>query len=212
MIVPVYNVEDYLEQCVKSIVPTLEDIEVLLVNDADGRVVTLLALKRTSGCVMEKPTAVRDTRNYGVARATGEYLAFIDSDDWVDPEMLETVYAAAKEQEADLVVFNYMRENLIDGESRACSVPLQAGESDEERNRALLEELIGPSVSGSSWRTTEMLGCAWRRLYRRAWFVENHLAYFNEQEIMLEDLPVSIMAHTLAKKIVFAKGAYYHYR
>ena len=88
------------------------------------------------------------------------------------------------------MVFNYMRENLIDGESRACSVPLQAGESDEERNRALLEELIGPSVSGSSWRTTEMLGCAWRRLYRRAWFVENHLAYFNEQEIMLEDLPV----------------------
>ena len=42
------------------------------------------------------------------------------------------------------MVFNYMRENLIDGESRACSVPLQAGESDEERNRALLEELIGP--------------------------------------------------------------------
>ena len=217
VIVPVYNVEDYLEQCVKSILSqTLEDIEVLLVNDAstDGSLKVARSFETDKRVrVLEKPHGgLGDTRNYGVARATGEYLAFIDSDDWVDPEMLETVYAAAKEQEADLVVFNYMRENLIDGESRACSVPLQAGESDEERNRALLEELIGPSVSGSSWRTTEMLGCAWRRLYRRAWFVENHLAYFNEQEIMLEDLPVSIMAHTLAKKIVFAKGAYYHYR
>ena len=97
--------------------------------------------------MLDKPHGgLGDTRNYGVARATGEYLAFVDSDDWVDPEMLETVYAAAKEHSADLVVFNYMRENLIDGESRACSVPLQASGSDEERNRALLEELIGPSA------------------------------------------------------------------
>lgn len=217
VIVPVYNVEAYLDQCVKSILSqTLQNIELLLVNDAstDNSLQIARAYEEDPRVqVLDKPHGgLGDTRNYGVARASGEYLAFVDSDDWIDPEMLETVYAAAQEREADLVVFNYMRENLVDGESRACSVPLQASGTDEERNRALLEELIGPSVSGSPWRTTEMLGCAWRRLYRRAWFEENHLSYFNEQEIMLEDLPVSIMAHALAKRVAFVKGAYYHYR
>ena len=135
VIVPVYNVEAYLDQCVKSILSqTLEDIEVLLINDAstDGSLEIARSYENDARVrVLDKPHGgLGDTRNYGVARATGEYLAFVDSDDWVDPEMLETVYAAAKEHSADLVVFNYMRENLIDGESRACSVPLQASGSD----------------------------------------------------------------------------------
>ena len=57
-----------------------------------------------------------------------------------------------------------------------------------------------------------MLGCAWRRLYRREWFMRNHLSYYKEQEIMLEDLPVSIQAHVLAGRVLFVDGAYYHYR
>ena len=94
VIVPVYNVEDYLEQCVKSILSqTLEDIEVLLVNDAstDGSLKVARSFETDKRVrVLEKPHGwLGDTRNYGVARATGEYLAFIDSDDWVDPEMLK---------------------------------------------------------------------------------------------------------------------------
>ena len=217
VIVPVYNVEEYLDQCVKSILSqTLQDIEILLVNDASTDSSLKIARsyqKDPRVQVLDKPHGgLGDTRNYGAARAKGAYLAFVDSDDWVDPEMLETVYAAAVEQQADLVVFNYMRENLIDGESRACSFPLQVSSDDAERNQALLEELIGPSVGGSPWRAVEMLGCAWRRLYRRDWFEENRIAYLNEQEVMLEDLPVSIMAHSLAQKVAFVKGAYYHYR
>lgn len=217
VIVPVYQVEAYLDQCVKSILSqTLEDIEILLVNDAstDRSLEVARSYEKDPRVrVLDKPHGgLGDTRNYGVSRAKGAYIAFVDSDDWIDPEMLEKVYGAAEEQEADLVLFNYIRENQIDGESRACSFPLQASASDEERNRALLAELIGPSVSGSPWRTAEMLGCAWRRLYRRAWFAEHHLSYFNEQEIMLEDLPVSIMAQVLAQKTAFVNGAYYHYR
>lgn len=80
VIVPVYNVEDYLEQCVKSILSqTLEDIEVLLVNDAstDGSLKVARSFETDKRVrVLEKPHGgLGDTRNYGVARATGEYLA-----------------------------------------------------------------------------------------------------------------------------------------
>ena len=80
VIVPVYNVEAYLDQCVKSILSqTLEDIEVLLINDAstDGSLEIARSYENDARVrVLDKPHGgLGDTRNYGVARATGEYLA-----------------------------------------------------------------------------------------------------------------------------------------
>ena len=100
VIVPVYNVERYLNQCVESLLrQTLPDFELLLVNDAstDGS----LALCRRYESdprvrVIDKPHGgLGDTRNRGVREARGEYLAFVDSDDWVEPRMLEDLTAAA---------------------------------------------------------------------------------------------------------------------
>lgn len=217
VIVPVYNVEAYLDQCVKSILSqTLQDIEVLLINDAStDRSLELARAYETDPRVnvLDKPhSGLGYTRNYGVEHATGEYLSFVDSDDWIDADALEKLYDAASTQKADLVVFNYVRENLIDGESRVCTLPLNDGVSNEEANERMLAELIGPDAAGGAWRGVEMLGCAWRRLYRREWFMQNRLSYYNEQEIMLEDLPVSIQAHVLARRVLFLDGAYYHYR
>jgi len=217
VIVPVYNVEKYLAQCVESILTqTLTDIEVLLINDASTD--HSLALARTYErdsrvAVLDKPHGgLGDTRNYGVARATGKYLAFVDADDWIDPEMLQNLYSSAEKCTADMVVFNFVRENMQADEHRVCKLPVSFPSFDSETRDTLLMELIGPDPSDSVWRQTEMLGCAWRRFFRREWFAKNHLSYFNEQEIMLEDLPVSIMAHCLTDRVLILGGAYYHYR
>ena len=175
VIVPVYNVERYLNQCVESLLrQTLPDFELLLVNDAstDGS----LALCRRYESdprvrVIDKPHGgLGDTRNRGVREARGEYLAFVDSDDWVEQRMLEDLTAAADREEADLVLFDYVRENEEDGVSRVCSLPAVPGAPQEKTAARVLQELTGPAPDSGPWREVEMLGCAWRRLYRRAWF------------------------------------------
>jgi Glycosyltransferases involved in cell wall biogenesis len=210
-------VEKYLAQCVESILAqTLKDIEILLINDASTDNSLQLAHtyeKDPRVKVLDKPHGgLGDTRNYGVARATGKYLVFIDSDDWIDAGMLFNLYACAEKQQSDMVVFNYVRENVEDGEQRVCKLPVNFPEFGEEIQETLLTQLIGPDPAATAWRGVEMLGCAWRRMYRRDWFVENRLAYYNEQKIMLEDLPVSIKAHCLARRVLLVGGAYYHYR
>jgi len=217
VIVPVYNVKKYLAQCVDSILAqTLKDIEILLINDAstDNSLELARAYETDSRVkVFDKPHGgLGHTRNYGVVRATGKYLVFIDSDDWIDPEMLQNLYASAEQCSSDMVVFNFVRENLIDNEHRVCKLPINFPEFDKDFQETMIAALIGPDSTDSAWRQTEMLGCAWRRMYRREWFIQNHLAYYNEQEIMLEDLPVTIMAHCLASRVLAVGGAYYHYR
>lgn len=217
VIVPVYNVEKYLAQCVESIlVQTLEDIEIFLINDASTD--RSLELARTYEKdprvkVLDKPHGgLGDTRNYGIARATGKYLIFVDSDDWIDEGMLQNLYECAEKFSSDMLVFNFVRENLIDGEQRVCKLPVNFPEYGEEIEETLLAQLIGPDAGNTKWRQVEMLGCAWRRMYRREWFLMHHLAYYNEQKIMLEDLPVSIMAHAFAHRVLVVGGAFYHYR
>lgn len=217
VIVPVYNVESYLDQCVQSILTqTLPDFEVLLINDAstDGS----LSLARTYEKdprvrVLDKPHGgLGDTRNFGVSRATGKYLVFVDSDDWLEEDMFRSLYEAAEGSQADMVVFNFVRENLVDGDRRVCKLPVNYPELGDEIRGKVLEELVGPDPDDGEWRSVEMLGCAWRRMYLREWFVENRIAYGDERKIMLEDLPASIQAHCAARRVLLVGGAYYHYR
>ena len=109
VIVPVYNVYDYLDKCLTSLVnQTLEDIEIIVVNDGskdnsqeiidryakmDPRIIPL---KKKNG-------GLSDARNYGLSYAKGEYISFVDSDDYVDVTMLEKMYEKAKTEKCDLV-------------------------------------------------------------------------------------------------------------
>ncbi|WP_411678086.1 glycosyltransferase family 2 protein [Caproicibacter sp.] len=217
VIVPIYNVEKYLERCVGSILnQTFSDFEVLLVNDASTDRSLEIARKYSGDGrvrVLDKPhSGLGNTRNYGVERAGGDYLLFVDSDDWIDENMLKNLYSAAVEYQADLVLFNFIRENLQDGEQRVCKLPINYPEFGDEVKELLITELVGPDREDSAWRHVEMLGCAWRRMYLRSWYLENGIRFGDEREIMLEDMPASIMAHCAAERLLVVGGAYYHYR
>lgn len=109
IIVPVYNVYDYLDKCLNSIKnQTLKDIEVIVVNDGT---------KDTSQEIIDKYTEIdsrfksyikengglSDARNYGMKKARGEYIAFVDGDDYIEPDMYELMYNKAKENDSDIV-------------------------------------------------------------------------------------------------------------
>ena len=110
VIVPVYNVYDYLGKCLDSLVnQTLKDIEIIVVNDGspDNSEEIIDIYKKKYKCIKaykKENGGLSDARNYGIKRAQGEYIAFIDSDDYVDTQMLEKMYQKAKKDNLDIVV------------------------------------------------------------------------------------------------------------
>ena len=117
IIVPIYKVEKYLKRCLESLVSqTFQEIEIICVNDGSPD----QSQKIVDEYVEKYPHLVKgylkengglsDARNYGLNLASGDYVAFIDSDDWVEPEMIEKMYRAAREQEADLVICDFVMD------------------------------------------------------------------------------------------------------
>ncbi|VTX69886.1 glycosyltransferase family 2 protein [Gemella haemolysans] len=112
VIVPVYNVEKYLEKCVNSIVnQTYKNLEIILVDDGatdnSGKLCDELAKIDNRIKVYHKENGgLSDARNYGVERATGDYIGFVDSDDYIDAEMYEKLYEAIKKENADVAECN----------------------------------------------------------------------------------------------------------
>lgn len=109
IIVPVYNVYNYLDRCLKSIKnQTLKDIEVIVVNDGSPDTSQEIIDKYTAidsrfkGYIKENG-GLSDARNYGMAKVHGEYIAFVDSDDYIEEDMYELMYNKAKENDSDIV-------------------------------------------------------------------------------------------------------------
>lgn len=110
VIVPVYNVQDYLDECLASLESqTLADIEVIMVNDgstdASSEVMDRYVARNPGRFFRydKENGGLGDARNYGIDRAKGSYLAFIDSDDFVDSDMMERMYAAVQKHNCDIV-------------------------------------------------------------------------------------------------------------
>lgn len=112
VIVPVYNVEQYVAKCLESIkAQTLEDFECLVINDGSKDDSIKIAKETVKDDKRFKfydkeNGGLSDARNYGIEKASGEYLCFIDSDDYVDKELLELSYNMGKENNSDIVCFD----------------------------------------------------------------------------------------------------------
>ena len=108
VIVPVYNVEQYLERCVDSILAqTAEGLEIILVDDgstdSSGALCDAYASRHEQIQVCHKKNGgLTSAWKAGLALASGKYTGFVDSDDWIDPDMYERMYAAAEREQADM--------------------------------------------------------------------------------------------------------------
>lgn len=113
VIVPIYNVEKLLKKAVDSLVnQTLSDIEIILVDDGSpdncGKIIDEYANKHSNIIAVHKENGgLSNARNAGMAKATGEYIGFLDPDDFAEPEMFEKMYYSAKENDSDLVFCGY---------------------------------------------------------------------------------------------------------
>lgn len=157
VIVPVYKVELFFRQCVDSILAqTYSNLEIILVDDGSpdncGAICDKYACQDSRIRVIHKENGgLSDARNVGIDAAKGEYIAFVDSDDWIAPEMYESMYQTAEKYKADLVVCEY-----YDCWRQTCSGWHKSEDQiflGEEGAKALLELKFG--------------NYAWNKLYKR---------------------------------------------
>ena len=209
MIVPVYNIEKYLPECLESIAAqTLDNIQILLIDDGS---------KDTSGQICKdfirshpnfeyyykENGGTASARNVGLSHARGEYIGFVDSDDWIEPDMFATMYQAAKEADADIVYCKM--EGLMD------YVDLPEGIYGEKEIREVIYPAILPHVVFSgTFRTVDWGNCS--RLYRQRMVHGNGIRFY-EQSRRCEDFAFSVECALHAKTyVVLNAGELYHYR
>ena len=121
VIVPVYNVENYLEKCLDSLInQTYKNLEIIVINDGStdnsGEICQEYAQKDNRIVYIEKENGGQaEARNIGLDRMTGSYVTFVDSDDWVEVDYVETLYKKITEYQADIAVGNYYSFNETEG-------------------------------------------------------------------------------------------------
>lgn len=121
VIVPVYNVENYLEKCLDSLInQTYKNLEIIVINDGSidnsGEICQEYAQKDNRIVYIEKENGGQaEARNIGLDRMTGSYVTFVDSDDWVEVDYVETLYKKITEYQADIAVGNYYSFNQTEG-------------------------------------------------------------------------------------------------
>lgn len=126
IIIPVYNVEPYIEKCLDSILKqTYKNLEIICINDGStdgsGRICDVYVQKDERIRVFHKENeGVGSARNIGLEHFTGKYIAFVDPDDWIEPQMYEVLYSLVKSQEVSIGVVNYYKDT-IDSTQAMCN-------------------------------------------------------------------------------------------
>ena len=174
VIVPVYNAEKYLERCIKSIVnQTYKGFEVIVINDGstDNSLTLLQELGEKDeriNLINRKNKGVSSARNEGIQKARGEYILFVDADDYIDKKLLENLDQYAVN--TGLIVYNF-RDN-----GRVNKIEFQLPDVCDKESTAML-------ISGiNSFR-----GFVWNKAFKRSIIIENNIG-FREDIYMCEDL------------------------
>lgn len=210
VIVPVYNAENYIKKCVDSLVnQTYRSLEIVLVDDgskdSSGRLCDEFALKDARIKVIHKENGgLISAWKRGVAESSGDYLNFIDSDDWVDLNMIEEMAEYLTGDEREIVAGDYVIEK-DDGSSRPVYQQLSPGIYD----RAAIEKDVIPNLLGRENRYVTISRCM-KLIGRR--LIEENCKYTNPLVLTGED--TTIMLPTLIdcnRLVVMDHKAYYHY-
>lgn len=205
VVVPVYNVEKYLKECIDSIInQTLEDIEIICVNDGSTdsslEILNDYAKKDSRIIVTNKSNSgYGHTMNMGLNAASGEYIGIIESDDFADKNMFEDLYKLAKEYDADIVKgdwYNYWSKNKFARKNNRISSAKTLKLTNSKQDKSLLR--INPSV--------------WSAIYKKEFLNKYNIRFLETPGASYQDLAFSFKVFALAEKVILTDKAYLYYR
>lgn len=212
IVVPIYNVEKYLEQCIESIVnQTLEDIEIILVDDGSPdncpQICDNYAKKDNRIKVVHKKNGgLSSARNAGIEVATGNYIGFVDSDDYIELDMYEKMYNIAIENNVDFVMSDYYR---VSDEGKVIAT-LDMDEGIYDKNK-IKKDIFPTLIMGEDINYGRLLA-VWHCLYKKELLYKNNLMFDEEVKYSEDNLFSSIIGYN-ANSFYYMKGSYlYNYR
>lgn len=206
IIVPVYNAEEYLDKCVSSILnQTEKDIQLILVDDGstDGSRRLCENYAEMDSRVLflhQKNAGVSAARNLGISQALGKYIGFVDSDDWIEPEMFECLLKEADQSDADVVMCDATTVHS-DGKTQADTI------TQLSENRILKKSDFTPSL------LLEMAGSACRCIYKNDIYsdkLRKHPLSFPLGVKFSEDRIFNLYTFGQANQVVYLKESFYN--
>lgn len=207
VIVPIYGVEKYLREAVDSILnQTLKDLEIILIDDGGKdlcpQIIDEYAAKDSRVVAIHKPNGgYGQTCNVGLERATGEYIAIMEPDDYIDENMYQDLYNIAKENNSDIVKSKFY-ENIQAPDKKLLRAALWDDEFFPKEtctiNEAFLFMYYHPSI--------------WSCIYRRDFLNENNIRFVEAPGAGWTDNPFQVQTMCLAKRINYTPKAYYYWR
>lgn len=200
VIVPVYNVEKYLKRCLNSLInQTLSDIDIICINDGskDSSLQILEQYAQKDSRIViynQENSGLSVARNTGLEHASGEYIGFVDSDDWVDLDFYEKLYNSAKNNNADIAVADFIREHP----------------NKKPKRLKLKEENIYTTPEDKFMICkVHREGCVWNKIYRTEFIHSINLKFV--PKMYYEDRDFTIRSLYFSKKLVTTPNTYYRY-
>lgn len=207
VIIPVYNAENFLERCLDSVLSqTLFEIEVICIDDCSSDnsfgILEEYALKDTRlKCYRNKENIGQGLiRNKGLDLSSGEYISFVDCDDWLELTMFEVLYSKSSLKKYDIIFCNFIcdflgGETIIPDLSKVNSFTVDF----------LMLESIASTINLYS------PNAPWGKLYRKEYLVEKNIRFESERVLMYEDKFFNLSLFVTKPSIYFETEAYYHY-
>ncbi len=202
---PVYNVEKYIAKSIQSVLnQTYANFELLIINDGtpDNSIVIAEKYSDHRIKILHKPNGgLSDARNFGMQHAIGDYLYFIDSDDWIEPNLLEVCVESLTNHKTDFVIFGYH----LDNENELGNLISSEAKTHHEKVYSQKERNLDISAD-----TLSLMGYAWNKIYKTSFIKENNL-HFEKGVSLVEDILFNARVFEFSDKIQFIDHALYHY-
>ena len=216
VILPIYNVDAYLDRCIQSVVyQTYTNLEIILVDDGStdrcAAICDAWCEKDARIRVIHKKNAgLGMARNTGIDNASGKYILFVDSDDYIELNTVEMCVCAAEKESADLVSFGLKQigENgTILNDVVPC--PVKSSYEGEDVQEKLLPDVIGTDPETGKTINVWLSACV--HLFRTSVITDNHWYFVSEREIISEDTYSLLRLFKILNKVVILGKSFYCY-
>lgn len=208
VIVPAYNAEKTVEKALQSLIDqTFKDIEIIIIDDGSKdktrEIISSFAAKdnRIKLILKDVNEGLSAARNSGIEIATGDYIGFVDSDDWCEKDMFEKLYNGAND--ADVVVSGFYHDSLADDGSLVVQTEDRMTESASTSDK---KEIVKWAAKLDSMR---IFAFTWNKLYKREFLEKTGIIF--EQQTLIEDYMYNCKIWESVGKLSVVEGAYYHY-
>lgn len=217
VVVPVYKVEKYLDHCVNSIVSqSYENLEIILVDDGSPDRCPEMCdrwAERDSRIKVfhQENRGLSAARNVGIANATGQYICFFDSDDYIEKETIRHAYELAEKEQAELVIFGITFVNG-NGKVQGHEIPntLKNVYSGREVQEDFLPELVGKDPR--TGRSSNVMLSVWRDFFLTDLIHRTNWLFVSEREVISEDVYSLLLLYKDIRKVAVLPEALYCYR